>query len=192
VRCDHLLYNECPCPVWKLPKFDSKLKIELNAAHIFGENKERILSVLPHLSEDEVLKWFSEELPKRIELVKVFADSTVHPHWYSTKQHVGFLLPMFYKDQTTKVERLVLTAAIEKKDFSKLDMMRGQGCHTTSDIENSQNPQNEIYNIVTVLLPEWAYNNARILGVPKQGWLQDFGKQLGEKIRSTNSRKRQY
>jgi len=136
-------------PNWKFENFNPKnLKIEFHADHIFGQNRKRILSALPpSMDESEALLWFSNELMKQIARAKQLPDY-VQPHWYTTKQHVGYVLPLYHES------KLVLTAAIEKK--------------------YSHHGQTEFYNIVTVLLPGWAYNNARILRKGMTLWMTEY------------------
>ena len=72
-------------------------------------------------------------------------NELAEPHYYQTKNDIGWLLPLCYNG------KVKLVAALEK--------IYGE---------------EEKYNIITILYPIWGYNNARILGHPVKEWMKNF------------------
>jgi len=176
--------------------------MEINTEHIFVKNKHRILQALNYIPENEAYRWFSQTLWTTISRAKADPEEIVEYHYFNTKELVGFLLPLVY------AKKVALVVVLEKKRYGEDGAMTmdssgsesgsidscdscdsgdgGDGdCSDTSDTaesdDSSESDENEfVYNIVTVILPAWAYNNARILGEPETGWMTKLGIDLAD------------
>lgn len=140
-------------------RFNTEMPVDTHIKHVFGQHKKRILSAIDaafpfspfHQDFAMVEVWFGEELERQLDSARR-DPALVVPQWFNTKKSLGLLLPLFLRG------KLVLVAAIEIVHRNSVPM----------------------YNIVTVLLPMWAYNNARILGPVKSTWLNSSALEMGE------------
>lgn len=137
-----------PRPQWDIPTFDDKLlasSFEYDAEDMYGRNRSRFHSAIPHMEEGQLIYWLREQIA--IQIKAVARDKThIEASWYASNNDYSFCLPLYYKD------KLVLVAAfeIDKTSPAMKFVMRA------------------------ILLPIWAYNNARVLGIPKSSWMKRY------------------
>lgn len=135
-------------PQWNIPKLDEHLKesnFAFDVEHMFRSNQARLRNALPPMADQGYINWLREQLT--IQVKTVVADKThAEVSWYASTSNFIFCLPLYYQG------KLVFAAAFEpvKTDSNMGLVMR------------------------TILLPAWAYNNARVLGAPKSLWMKQY------------------
>lgn len=141
-----------PWPQWDIPTLDDKLATSsfvYDAQNMYYSHSSRFSTVISHLQDRQYIDWLNEQI--EIQVKAVLADKThLEVSWYASNNNYTFYLPLYYKG------RLILVAAFEldKTSPAMKFVMR------------------------SVLLPIWAYNNARILGIPKSSWMKRYAADL--------------
>lgn len=146
------LLEKLPRPQWDIPMLEDKLAISsfvFDAKDIYGANRARFLKAIPYMEEGQYIDWLKEQLA--IQIKAVLTDKThAEVSWYASLKNYTFCLPLYYKDE------LVLVAGFE--------------------VDESSTAMRLVMR--AVLLPIWAYNNARVLGIPKSSWMKRYAAAL--------------
>lgn len=140
------IYNAVlPPPDWGiLPSFNPNLDMCTHVTHIFSDNRKRIV--------DAVVK-VDPNLGVDYSKIEVWLKQEMDCQIKKARNNPMLVAPHWYNTKNIvglllplyMNGRLILVAAIE--------------------------PSGRMYNVVTLLLPAWARNNARILGPIKHEWL---------------------
>lgn len=147
--------REFPPPKWfedlEDIMFDNNIEVSVATEHIFQNsiNKKRVEQALQlphHKQAPQSQAWFNDEWKRQQRAIK-YNYRLPTPQYYDNQ--IQLLVPL-YEEDYNGVRQVVLVAAVR----------RVQGADGK-----------KMYQLATVLPPDWAYNNARLLGRIESNWL---------------------